>query len=125
MRASVVIVMLLVLLAGCAGLEGHKYVVRFQPYDLALDAQAQGAVQSAAAFAKAHPLSPITIAGYASPADTGDFQTLRQQRVGLVQSALVAQGVDPLRIEILGNGILYPDGVPDEVAGQIDIAVGL
>jgi hypothetical protein len=90
-----------------------------------MDSQAQAAVQSASAFAQAHPLMPLSIAGYVVRIDPGDIDTLRQQRVMVVQDALVRRGVNQMRIEVLGNGILYPDGVPDQTAGRVDINIGL
>jgi outer membrane protein OmpA-like peptidoglycan-associated protein len=125
MRYRAAVFLLLALLTGCGGLDGKKYTVAFQPFSLELDPQAQATVRAAAAFANANVLMPISIAGYATPIDTGDFDTLRQQRVALVQAALVQQGVDRMRIEILGNGILYPDGVPNQPAGKILVSVGL
>jgi outer membrane protein OmpA-like peptidoglycan-associated protein len=125
MRYRVAILLLFAFLGGCTSLDGKRFSVLFQPYSSALDAQAQATVQSASAFAQAHPLMPLSIAGYVQRLDSGDFETLRQQRVMMVQDALVRQGVDQARIEVLGNGILYPDGVPDQTIGRVDINIGL
>jgi outer membrane protein OmpA-like peptidoglycan-associated protein len=125
MRYRIGVVLFLVLLAGCAGPDGGKFSVLFQPYSADLDPKAQETVRAAGAFAKAHPLMPLSLSGYTSRPDPGDFPTLRQVRVVAVRNALVAEGVDRLRIEALGNGILYPDGVPDQQAGRVDINVGL
>jgi outer membrane protein OmpA-like peptidoglycan-associated protein len=125
MRCSVAILLLSAVLGGCTSLDGKRFSVLFQPYSSDLDAQAQAAVQSASAFAQAHPLMPLSIAGYVVRIDPGDIDTLRQQRVMVVQDALVRRGVNQVRIEVLGNGILYPDGVPDQTVGRVDINIGL
>jgi outer membrane protein OmpA-like peptidoglycan-associated protein len=127
MRQSVAFLLLVGLFAGCAGPDGGKYSVVFQPYSSALDPSAQATVHNAAAFAGAHPLMPLSISGYAtpSPIDTGDIETLRQLRVQTVQQALISEGVSSFRIEVLGTGLQYPDGVPDSPIGRVDIAVGL
>jgi len=70
-------------------------------------------------------LMPLSIAGYASRIDPSDIDTLRQERVQTVQQALIREGVGPMRIEILGAGLLYPDGVPDLPTGRVEIAIGL
>jgi outer membrane protein OmpA-like peptidoglycan-associated protein len=125
MRCRVAIVLLLAFLVGCAGLDGKKFSVAFQPFGVDLDPRAQATVQAAAAFAKAHPLMPLSLAGYATRPDGDNFATLRQQRVAVVQDALVREGVNQIRIEILGNGIIYPDGVPDLPPEAVDISIGL
>jgi hypothetical protein len=125
MRQAVVVLLLAGLFGGCAGPYGAKYSVRFQPFSSALDSPAQTTVHDAAAFAKAHPLTPLSISGYATPLDPGDIETLRQERVQTVQQALISEGVSPIRIEVLGTGLLYPDGVPNSPIGRVDINVGL
>ncbi len=125
MRPWVAVVLLSALLVGCTGPAGGKYSVRFQPFSAFLDAPAQAVVHSAAAFANAHPLMPLSISGYASPLDPSDIETLRQERVQTVQRALIQEGVGRERIEVLGTGLLYPDGVPDSPLGRVDIKIGL
>jgi outer membrane protein OmpA-like peptidoglycan-associated protein len=125
MRYGVVVVLVSTLFGGCTSLEGKKFSVLFQPYSSDLDPAAQATVRSAAAFAQAYPLSVLSISGYAARLDPSDIETLRQERVQTVQQTLVNEGVSPIRIEVLGNGIVYPDGVPDSPVGRIDIDVGL
>ncbi len=125
MRRRVAVFLLFAALAGCSGPDGKKFSVLFQPFTSALDPKGQATVHATAAFAKAHPMMPLSLAGYAQRPDPDEFATLRQQRVAVVQNALVAEGVDQLRIEILGNGILYPDGVPDLPFDQVIINIGL
>jgi hypothetical protein len=120
-----IVVLLPVLLSGCSGSDGGKFSVSFLPYSSALDAPGLTTVHNAAFFASAHPLMPLSVAGYAQRLDSGDIDTLRQERVQTVQQALISEGVSPVRIEVLGNGILYPDGVPDLPTGRVDINVGL
>jgi outer membrane protein OmpA-like peptidoglycan-associated protein len=125
MRCRAAIFLLFVFLDGCSGHDVRKFSVLFQPFSADLDPRAQATVRAAAAFAKAHPLTPLSIAGYATRPDPGDVPTLRQERVGVVHDALVREGVDQIRIEVLGNGILYPDGGPDLPPDEVDISVGL
>ncbi|HEY0184667.1 MAG TPA: hypothetical protein VGC09_17850 [Rhodopila sp.] len=125
MRYRVAILVLLAFLGGCAGPDGKKFSVLFPPYSADLDPAAQEVVHAAATFAKAHPLMPLSVGGYASRPDPGNYPTLRQERVGVVQKALVREGVDQFRIEIPGNGIIYPDGVPDLPVDRVDINIGL
>jgi outer membrane protein OmpA-like peptidoglycan-associated protein len=125
MRHRAAILLLLALIGGCSGQGGKAFGIAFPAYSADLDPQAQAAVQAAATFAKAHPLMPLSIAGYAARPDAEDIATLRQQRVAVVRDALVREGVDQIRIEVLGNGILYPDGVPDLPTDKVNINVGL
>jgi outer membrane protein OmpA-like peptidoglycan-associated protein len=125
MRPRIAAILLTTLLSACSGPLGAKYPVRFPPFDAGLDPQAQAAVRAAATFAAAHPLMPVTISGYRQPLDPSDIETLRQERVQTVQRALLQEGVGSERIEILGNGLLYPDGVPDSPKGRVDINIGL
>jgi hypothetical protein len=125
MRQSIVLLLLVGLFGGCAGPDGAKYSVMFQPYSSALDSPAQTTVHNAAVFAQAHPLMPLSISGYATRLGSVDIETLRQLRVQTVQQSLISEGVSPLQIEVLGTGILYPDGVPDSPIGRVDINVGL
>ena len=125
MKYYVGIFLVFAALCGCSSPDGNKYSVLFQPFSADLDPQAKGTVQAAATFAKAHPLMPLSIAGDASRPDEGDYPTLRQERVAVVQNALVSEGVDRLRIEVLGNGLLYPNGVPDQPRRRVIINIGL
>jgi cytochrome c oxidase subunit 2 len=126
MHNRVVILLLLVFLGGCGGQAGQSFSLFFQPYSSGLDPRAQETVQTAATYAKAHPLMPISIAGYSDPGNPADdFDTLWNQRSEAVQDALVRQGVGPMRIEVLGKGILYPDGLPNLPVRRVDINIGL
>jgi hypothetical protein len=125
MHRRVPILLLLVFLNGCSGPDGKRFSIQFQPFSSALDPRAQADIQAAAAFANTHPLMPLSIRGFAIPPDSGDVDTLRQQRVMLVRNELVRDGVSNIRIELLGNGILYPGGVPDLPPDRIDINIGL
>jgi outer membrane protein OmpA-like peptidoglycan-associated protein len=125
MRSGMTVILLCVLAGACSSPNGGKYSVRFQPFSADLDPQARAVVHSAAAFANAHPLMPLSIAGYATPLNPGDIETLRQERVQTVQRTLIQEGVGAERIEVLGTGLLYPDGVPDLPKGRVDIAIGL
>jgi hypothetical protein len=125
MKNRAALLLLLASLGGCAGQDGKRFSILFQPYSSDLGPQAQQEVQAASAYAKTHPLMPLSIADYSSRPDPHDIDTMKQQRVGVVQNALVRDGVDQIRIEVLGNGILYPDGVPNLPTGKVDINIGL
>jgi outer membrane protein OmpA-like peptidoglycan-associated protein len=125
MRHRLAVLTLFALLAACGAKGGQSFRVFFQPYSSDLDAQSQATVQAAAAYANAHPLMPISITGDATRPDTGDIDTLRQQRVAVVKDALVRAGIGAAGIDIMGAGLAYPTGVPDQPVGRVVINVGL
>ena len=125
MKSRVALLLLLFGLCGCGGPLGKTFSVLFQPYTSGLDPKAQDTVRAAATFADAHPEMPLSIAGDATRPEAGDFDTLRQQRVAVVRDALVREGVKQWRIQVLGTGILYPDGDPNLVPTKVTINVGL
>jgi outer membrane protein OmpA-like peptidoglycan-associated protein len=125
MRYRVAIVLLFAFLAGCGGQAGKSFPVFFQPYSSALDAQGLATVQAAAAYANAHTLMPVAIAGDATLPDSGDFDTLRQQRVAVVKDALVQAGIGAAGIDVFGTGLAFPTGDPSQVQGRVVINVGL
>jgi outer membrane protein OmpA-like peptidoglycan-associated protein len=125
MRYRVAVVLLFAFLAGCGGQAGKSFPVFFQPYSSALDAQGLATVQAAAAYANAHTLMPVSIAGDATRPDPGDFDTLRQQRVAVVKDALVQAGVGAAGIDVWGTGLAFPNGDPSQIAGRVVINVGL
>nr|WP_294506810.1 hypothetical protein [uncultured Rhodopila sp.] len=125
MRYRVAIVLLFALLAGCGGQAGKSFPVFFQPYSSALDAQGLATVQAAAAYANAHTLMPVAIAGDATRPDSGDFDTLRQQRVAVVKDALVQAGLGAAGIDVWGTGMAFPTGDPSQVQQRVVINVGL
>jgi outer membrane protein OmpA-like peptidoglycan-associated protein len=125
MRYRVAIVLLFAFLAGCGGQAGKSFPVFFQPYSSALDAEGQATVQAAAAYANAHALMPVSIAGDATRPDTGDIDTLRQQRVAVVKDALVQAGLGAAGIDVFGTGLSYPNGDPSQIRGRVVINVGL
>jgi outer membrane protein OmpA-like peptidoglycan-associated protein len=125
MRHRVAIFLLAALLGGCAS-NGRSFSIFFPPYSSELDPQAQETVQTAATFAKAHRFMPVSVAGYSAPPDPGrDVEGLSQQRAQVVRNALVQEGVGQMRIETLGNGILYPGGLPNLAVRRVDINIGL
>ncbi len=127
MLYRVAIVLLITLLAGCAG-KGSKYTVYFIPYSSQLDQRAMDTIQAAATFAKANPLAPVTIQGYSTRPDPAQHDTLSQLRTGAVKNGLLQDGVGRARIEVLGaGGIIYPQGVPMPTLGpdRVDISIGL
>ena len=125
MRYRVAILLTFAFLSGCGGQTGKSFPVFFQPYSSALDAQGLATVQAAAAYANAHTLMPVAIAGDATRPDTGDIDTLRQQRVAVVKDALVQAGVGAAGIDVWGTGLVYANGDPGQVVGRVVISVGL
>nr|WP_294554219.1 hypothetical protein [uncultured Rhodopila sp.] len=125
MRFRVAIVLLFAFLTGCGGSAGKSFYVFFQPYSSALDAQGLATVQAAAAYANAHALMPVALAGDATRPDTGDIDTLRQERVAVVKDALVQAGVGAAGIDVWGTGLVYPNGDPGQIVGRVVINVGL
>jgi outer membrane protein OmpA-like peptidoglycan-associated protein len=126
MRRIVTVVLLTVLVAACSGKDGGKYIISFRPFSASLDAPAQSAIHNAAIFAKAYPLAPISIDGYRTPPDPDEIPTLRQLRVQTVRQALINEGVDSFRIEVLGDrGMIYSDDIPKEPTGQVAVSIGL
>ncbi len=118
--------LLLAALSGC-GLLGDtgKYSVYFQPYSAALNDEATNTIHSAAEFAKAHPLLPITVAAYSAPPDPKlDVPGLSDQRADIVKQTLIADGISPNRIVTVGNGITDPKSLPEVAVRRVDIAVG-
>ena len=127
MRYRVSILLLFVFVSGCADREGKRFNVLFQPFSADLTPQASETVQVAAALAKTHPLMPLSVQGYRFRPDPVGFPTLQEQRVAVVLQALIREGVGRWRIDVLGNGILYPFGVrmPPLAPEQVVINVGL
>jgi outer membrane protein OmpA-like peptidoglycan-associated protein len=122
--------LLLPLLSSCASLTGGPatslFNVYFQPYSADLDGPAVSTVQSAAAFAKSHPLQPVILVGYASPPDPGkDVPGLSEMRNAAVKAMLVQDGVNPDRISAVAKGTVDPKGsLPDLSVRRVDISVG-
>ena len=54
-------------LVGCAGDLGQTFMVHYMPFSTTPDDQGKASVSAAIAFAKAHPLMPLTIDGFHSP----------------------------------------------------------
>jgi outer membrane protein OmpA-like peptidoglycan-associated protein len=127
MHYRIAVALLMILLAGCVGGDGGKFTVFFGPYSSQLDAKAQETIQAAATFAKGNPLMPVSVQGDNTQPDPTEFDTLRQLRVAAVKNGLVKAGVGDLRIQIMGSGINYPQGVPMPALspGQVLINVGL
>ena len=125
MRYRFTTLVLFALLGGCGGGDGKSFSVFFQPYSADLDPRAQETVHAAATFANAHPLMPVSIAGY-TPSQGFNVDTTSGQRAEVVQNALVREGVGRLRIEIVGSDrLIDPTGLPNLPVGRVDINVGL
>jgi len=108
------LLLLFATLSGCAGGLGHTYMISFQSNSATPDAQGQAAIDSAIAFAKANPLMPITIDGFAYGQYTNQVDTMSEERVRVLANTLVRGGIGRERIDILGKsgGIAYAQGSP-------------
>ena len=115
------------LLSGCAGGLGQTYYVQFMSFSASPDPQGQATVESAAAFAKANPLMPVTIDGFHYGQYTNQVDSLAEERVRVVISQLVRAGVGRGRIQVLGKGISYAQGAPINPLppNTVKIGVGL
>ncbi|MFL5255362.1 MAG: hypothetical protein ACJ8AI_21200 [Rhodopila sp.] len=121
--------LLLASVAGCSGGLGNTYMISFMAYSATPDAQGQAAVDSAIAFAKANPLMPVTIDGFAAGQYTNQIDTMSEERVRVVANMLVRGGVGRERIDILGKSgaIAYAQGspMPRLPPNTVKIGVGL
>jgi outer membrane protein OmpA-like peptidoglycan-associated protein len=125
MRCRRAVVLLSTLLTACGGQTGQHFPVFFQLYVAQLDAQGQETVRQAAAFAKAHPLMPLSIVG-TTPYMGEEPDTMSGQRTRAVLNALLQEGVGRMRIEVVGNNrLLDPNGMPNLPPRRVDIYVGL
>jgi len=102
---------------GSTSNRGHRLTLTFDP-------QAQQVVHEAATFAKAHPLTPLSIKN--TTPDMGlQVDTLSGQRTEAVLHALLQEGVSRMRIEIVGaDRLLDPNGMPNLPPQRVDISVG-
>lgn len=125
MRLKWSLLMISVTLAGCANLFGNdrqQYSIFFQPYSTELDTQAQRTAREAAQFAKTNPNLSVTIAGYSAPADPArDVDGLSADRAQAVKGILVADGIDPQRIDAQANGTIDPKTLPSIAVRRVDI----
>ena len=110
---------------GTPAAAGQNYVIFFQSFSANLDDAAQGAIQAAAASARAHPGVPITVAGYASPVGSAQANAdLSRTRAQVVSDGLVSHGVEPGRIKRKALGEV--DYTLDPVESRrVEISVGL
>ena len=126
MRPGTAAIIALAALAGCSsGPDKQTFSVFFNPYSSSVDQQAQDSIQSAAAFAQAHPASPILLTGYSAPADPKlDVDGLSAQRAVVVTQALVSDGINPDRVSMHAAGVTDPKEMPSVAVRRVDIRVG-
>ena len=126
MTRGFALLLLLGSLNGCAGGWSRTFVLHFMPFSGTPDGPAHATLQAAVAFARANPLTPVTIDGYHYGQYPNQFDTLDEQRVRFVEASFVDGGVDRLRIDVLGKGIAYPQGspMPTLPADTVRIAIG-
>jgi len=127
MRFRLMITLMLAFLGGCAG-NGQQFTVPFAPFGSDIGPDQQAVVMNAASFALSHPIMPVTLQGDHERPEVGYGETIGQIRAGNVRAALIAAGVSPMRIEILGQGgMIYAEGVPmpDIANDVVAIRIGL
>jgi hypothetical protein len=102
-------------------------MVQFMPFSSTPVGQGQATVQAAVAYAKANPLSPVTIDGFHYGQYSNQYDSMAEDRVRAVVYMLVEGGVDRARIDILGEGIAYAQGSPmaSLPPDTVKIAIGL
>ena len=108
------LLLLVTSLCGCAGGLGQTYMISFLTFSATPDDQGKASIQSAIAFAKANPLMPVTIDGFAAGQYTNQIDTMSDERVRVVANMLVQGGIGRERIDIQGKngGIAYAQGSP-------------
>ncbi len=128
MRYRLATLLMLTALGACAnpfGEHRRQYSVYFPAYSSDLDLPARSTISDAASFAHDHPLQPVSLAGYAAPADPSkDVDGLSAQRAEVVKQALIAHGIGPGRISIEANGVTDPQGKPSLAVRRVDINIG-
>ena len=98
----------MVALGACATVQPggpQRFVVFFQEFSAQLDDAAKGAISASAVWAKDHPNAPVTVIGFAAP--NGSPQSnieISRLRAQVVTDTLVADGVDPARIQRKARG---------------------
>ena len=127
MRFRLIFTLMLAFLGGCGGNAGQTFSVHFGTYVSDIGPNQQAVVMNAASYAVANPIMPVSIQGYQMRPETSWVDTVEELRVANVKAALIAAGVSSFRIQVLGNGVLYPEGVPmpELPDGVVDIRIGL
>jgi outer membrane protein OmpA-like peptidoglycan-associated protein len=93
--------------APAAPMEARTWMVFFDTNSVKLSEQANNTVSAAAASAKATPTARVRIAGYTDTEGGMAYnQALSVRRANAVRDALVAQGVAPGAVAIVGEGEL-------------------
>src|ERR1700750_3351038 len=92
MRCSALL-LLVGCLVGCAGGLGHTFIVHYMPFSTTPDDQGKASVSAAIAFAKAHPLMPVTIDGFHYGQYSNEFDSLREERVRVLVYRLGQEGI--------------------------------
>lgn len=109
-----------------AASDTRNFSVYFPPYSAELDQQARESAEAAAAYAKAYPLLPVSVAGHSAPADLGrDADGLSDQRAAAIRRVLTADGVSAGRITMSAYGAADPHPMPQVAVRRVDITVGL
>jgi outer membrane protein OmpA-like peptidoglycan-associated protein len=81
----------------------------FDPGKAELKPGAQRSVENLAQFLRRHPQQELMIEGFTDSTGSVELnRRLSEQRAGAVKDALVAQGIDPIRISTRGYGPAFP-----------------
>jgi outer membrane protein OmpA-like peptidoglycan-associated protein len=99
-----VLLLALIVAATARAAEPRTFVLYFSSWSALIDPTADKIVAAAVTAAKADPLAPITITGYASTIGSVEANTLLARvRAQVVSDALVAAGVNRERIKQSGT----------------------
>ncbi len=120
---------LLPMLAACANrgdLAGQPpRMVFFTPDSASLDDAAKAVIMDAANLAKANPMAPVRVLGFADPEGTPALnRALSAARAENVAIALRGDGVPAARITVTPRGEVPFEAVPIE-SRRVEIRVGL
>lgn len=103
---------------------GQRFVVFFQPGSFVLEDEAKPVVQAAASYAKANPVMPVIVAGFADPNGSAEGSAaVSQARAQNVVAALVAGGVPASAITRRSFGSV-PYTFDSQEGRRVEITVG-
>jgi len=117
---------LVALACGCSMMSssGKTFVVFFSSDSAAVDAQGETILGAAGDYARAHPDSPVVVAGYADPnGSPAASNEVARARVVAAVKGLVAAGVLPNRIQRRDEGAV-PFALNSQESRRVEISVG-
>ena len=98
------------------------HAVFFSQWSVLLDQDAQAVIRAAAVVAAQNPDQPVRVAEYLDDASPRSVTDLSRLRAGLIEDALVAEGVSAGRIERIRRPITDVPGMAQE-SQRVDIVI--